>query len=157
MYIKEISIGKFRHLENTKIVPLNFNPKASDLTVIAGPNGSGKSSILELIGYALSNSYSLAWSLSRTFNNFSFEVAIGLTKNEKQIIIDSLRSELQPVEQKLKDERKILEDTITDDEPFKQARIKEVAEQTIRPFAQHYDILDYFKSNSIYYRSFQYP
>ena len=76
MYINEIIIEKFRHLENEKLGPFNFNNKISELTVFAGPNGSGKSSVLELIGYALSNSYSLGWSLSRTFKGFSFETAI---------------------------------------------------------------------------------
>ncbi|HOZ86573.1 MAG TPA: AAA family ATPase, partial [Bacteroidia bacterium] len=72
MYINKIIIKKFRHLENEELGPFNFNNKNSDLIVFAGPNGSGKSSVLELIGYGLSSSYSLSWQLTRTFTGFSF-------------------------------------------------------------------------------------
>jgi len=157
MYIREISIGKFRHMEDIKIGPHILNPKTSDLTVIAGPNGSGKSSILELIGYALSNSYSLSWSLSRTFINFSFEIAIGLTKSEKQIIIQSLKEELRPIEKELSDEIKKISENNAIEDQNKQIQIKSVEEHKLGPYRQLYEILDYFKTSDVYFRSFQYP
>jgi AAA15 family ATPase/GTPase len=55
MFISKIIIKKFRHLENEVLGPFNCNGRASDLIAFAGPNGSGKSSVLELIGYSLSN------------------------------------------------------------------------------------------------------
>jgi ABC-type lipoprotein export system ATPase subunit len=61
----------------------------SDVVVLAGPNGSGKSSILELIGYALSNSWNLSWSLGRSFPEFSFEVEIAISKEEQNLIKES--------------------------------------------------------------------
>lgn len=157
MYIKEIAIGKFRLFENAKIGPINFNPKTSDLTVIAGPNGSGKSSILELIGYGLSNSYSLGWALSRTFTNFSFEIAIGLNKEEIRIIITSLKEVLHPIEQKFYEDKKIIEANKNVEISARQGQIKILEEKTFRPQKHLYEILEYFKTNNIYYRSFQYP
>lgn len=53
---------------------------------MAGPNGGGKSSVLELLGYALSNSWSLGWSLSRSFPANAFEVAIALTPDEINLV-----------------------------------------------------------------------
>jgi ABC-type lipoprotein export system ATPase subunit len=85
MYIREIRIQKFRHLENVNLGPFEQPNSQSDSICLAGPNGGGKSSILELIGYALSNSYSLSWALNRSFSEFSFEVAIGLTVEEIQL------------------------------------------------------------------------
>jgi predicted ATP-dependent endonuclease of OLD family len=105
MYISEIRIAKFRHIENVVIGPLKFNSKSSETFVFAGPNGGGKSSILELISYALSNSYSLGWNLSRTFEGFSFEVAIGLAPDEISEILNGISNELHS----LFTEREILE------------------------------------------------
>ena len=52
MYIKSVSIRKFRHLENEKIGPLHILGKSSDLIVFAGPNGSGKSTLgLVIMGH----------------------------------------------------------------------------------------------------------
>lgn len=86
MYIKEIKIQKFRHLEDVNLGPFSEPPKTSDIVTLAGPNGGGKSSILELIGYGLSQTYSLGWALSRSFPNFSFEVAIGLSSFERELV-----------------------------------------------------------------------
>lgn len=84
MYVKEIYIQKFRHLENVSLGSdiLDIG-QGSDFVVLAGPNGGGKSSILELISFALSNSWSLNWSLSRSFPTYAFEVAIALSTADK--------------------------------------------------------------------------
>jgi recombinational DNA repair ATPase RecF len=60
MFIKQIEIQKYRHLENISLGPFLRPPDASDLVVLAGPNGGGKSSVLELLSLALSSMYSLA-------------------------------------------------------------------------------------------------
>lgn len=96
MHIREINIKKFRHLENLIIGPLNMPKNISDLVVLAGPNGSGKSSVLELISYALSNSWSLQYKLPRALSNNSFEVCIELSQSE----IDLIESHLKLVDQK---------------------------------------------------------
>lgn len=82
MYVREIHINKFRHLENIHLGPFTQPPDHSDLIVLAGPNAGGKSSVLELLGYALSNSWTLQWALRRSFPSFSFEVAIAVTPHE---------------------------------------------------------------------------
>ncbi|MBN8663740.1 MAG: AAA family ATPase [Chitinophagales bacterium] len=156
MYINKVIIKKFRHLENEELGPFNFNSKASDLIVFAGPNGSGKSSVLELIGYGLSSSYSLSWQLTRTFTGFSFEIAIGLNPEEKNIIIKSLNTELENVEKEINDGY-ISIDYRTETTPeTKQSQKQELKERVRRPHKHKYDILEYFKSNSIYYRAFEY-
>lgn len=86
MYIREIHIKEFRHLKNVHLGPFTQSFNHSDLIVLAGSNGSGKSSILELIGFALSNSWSLDWALRRSFDNPSFEIAISLSKNEVELV-----------------------------------------------------------------------
>lgn len=86
MYIREIHVERFRHLEDVQLGPFALPQAGSDLVVLAGPNGGGKSSILELIGYALSNSWSLSWALSRSFPTFAFEVAISISPNEVQLV-----------------------------------------------------------------------
>jgi energy-coupling factor transporter ATP-binding protein EcfA2 len=86
MFIREIHIEKFRHLKDVHLGPFGQPPDQSDLIVLAGPNGGGKSSILELLGKALSDSWSLNWSLRRTFEGFSFEVAIGVTPEERSLV-----------------------------------------------------------------------
>lgn len=156
MYIHSIKIKKFRHIENVEIGPLNFNNRTSDLLVLAGPNGSGKSSVLELIGYALSNSYSLGWALSRTFNGFSFEVSIGLSSEEKQIVIDSLKKELEPHEKKLQESLEQIDLKTGIDEPTKEIQKNQIIEQNRRQRKYQYDILDYLSQFSIYYRAFEY-
>jgi energy-coupling factor transporter ATP-binding protein EcfA2 len=88
MYIREIFIKSFRHIENASLGPFKQPPKNSDLVVLAGPNGGGKSSILELLGYALSSSWSFNYGLRRNFPTSSFEVAIALTAEERKLAID---------------------------------------------------------------------
>lgn len=156
MYINRIAIKKFRHLENEELGPFNFNNKTSDLIVFAGPNGSGKSSVLELIGYALSNSYSLSWALSRTFSGFSFEVAIGLNKEEKDVIIASLDTELKSVEENIKIKSEEI-DSKTDVAPeLRESQKAQIIEQIKRPHKHQYQILEYLKNNNIYFRAFEY-
>ena len=86
MYIREIRIKSFRHIDNVNLGPFTQPPVQSDLVVLAGPNGGGKSSVLELLGYALSSSWSLGWGLGRSFPDNSFEVAIGITPDEIDLI-----------------------------------------------------------------------
>ncbi|MEX0776108.1 MAG: AAA family ATPase [Phycisphaeraceae bacterium] len=87
MYIKQIEIQKYRHLEAITLGPFLRPPDASDLVVLAGPNGGGKSSILELISLALSNMYSLTYALNRTQSESSFEVTVGLLPSEVDLIV----------------------------------------------------------------------
>ena len=86
MYIRQIHINKFRHLENVNLGPFRQPPDNSDLIALAGPNGGGKSSVLELIGFALSSAWSLGWALGRSFPSNSFEVAIAVTHDELTLI-----------------------------------------------------------------------
>jgi len=86
MYVKQIQIGKFRHLKDIVLGPFPTPPPASDLVALAGPNGGGKSSILELVGHALSNAWSLGWGISRSFPESSFEVTLGLTPDELRLL-----------------------------------------------------------------------
>lgn len=92
MYIREIRIAKFRHLEDVQLGPLTQPPDHSDLVVLAGPNAGGKSSVLELLGFALSNTWSLSWSLSRSFPSYSFEAAIALAPGERELVREYLQS-----------------------------------------------------------------
>jgi len=156
VYIDKIKIKKFRHIENVEIGPFNFNNKTSDLIVLAGPNGGGKSSVLELIGYALSNSYSLGWSLSRTFNGFSFEVGIGLSIEEKKLVVDSLKNELEPHEKQLEDSYKQIDLKTDVEENIKDSQKEQLKEQMFRKFKHQYDIIGYLNHNNIYYRAFDY-
>jgi predicted ATPase len=86
MFVREIHIAKFRHLKDVHLGPFGQPPDRSDLIALAGPNGGGKSSILELLGKALSDSWSLNWSLRRSFPEFSFEVAVGVTPQERDLV-----------------------------------------------------------------------
>src|SRR5580700_1073256 len=86
MFINEIRIGSFRHLENVSFGPFRPPSEQSDLIALAGPNGGGKTSVLELLGFALSNSWSLAYSMGRSFPTNSFEVSIGLTHEELKLV-----------------------------------------------------------------------
>jgi predicted ATPase len=156
MYINKIVIKKFRHIENEELGHFNFNDKQSDLTVLAGPNGSGKSSVLELIGYSLSNSYSLSWSLNRTFVGFSFEVAIGLSAYEKQIVIDSLKKELETTNNQIREELKVIDSKTDTSLEAKETQKRQFIEQTKRPHKHKYDILEYLNGADIYYRAFEY-
>lgn len=86
MYVREIRIKKFRHLTDVTLGPFAQPPEHSDLIALAGPNAGGKSSVLELLTYALSNSWSLAYQQSRTMSSNSFEVAIAITPNELELV-----------------------------------------------------------------------
>src|SRR5438477_8993225 len=86
MYVKQIQIRKYRHLQDIVIGPLSMPPSTSDLVALAGPNGGGKSSVLELVGHALSNAWSVGWGLSRSFPQSSFEVTLGLTPDELELM-----------------------------------------------------------------------
>lgn len=151
MYIHEIRIAKFRHLENVVIGPLKFNSKSSETFVLAGPNGGGKSSILELIGYALSNSYSLGWSLNRTFAEFSFEVAIGLTPTEIKEITNDLEIEFTNLCIR-QDELNSLPET----DNFTKLEQHQFTLNNKPRMDFLKQLLDYFKHNNAYYRSFKY-
>lgn len=156
MYISSVSIKKFRHLENEFIGPLHLFGKFSDLIAFAGPNGSGKSSVLELISYALSNSYSLNWSLGRTFESFSFEVGIGLTLEECSIIRDKLNHELSEPKKLLNE--KILGVVAQSDftPEQKSARTQALTEEYNRGYKHHLQMLEYLGRSNIYYRAFNY-
>lgn len=86
MYIKQIDIRKYRHIENISIGPFLTPGDASACIVFAGPNGGGKSSVLELISLALANSWSLTYQLNRSAPDSSFEVCIGLLPSEIELI-----------------------------------------------------------------------
>ena len=92
MYIKEIRVKSFRHLENVNLGPFTEPPNQSELVVLAGPNAGGKSSVLELLGYALSQSWSLGWRLHRSFPTSSFEIAIGVTSYERNLVQEYLKT-----------------------------------------------------------------
>jgi predicted ATP-binding protein involved in virulence len=79
MYVKEIEIGRYRHLENVSFGPFRVPEKTSSLVVLAGPNGGGKSSVLELVSKALSDSWSLTYQLNRAAPESSFEVTFGVS------------------------------------------------------------------------------
>jgi len=154
MYIDNIKINKFRHIEDIQVGPFYFNDKNTDLIVLAGPNGSGKSSILELIGYSLSNSYSLGWALSRTFNGFSFEIAIGLNQDEIKIITDSLEKEIAPKKEQLEGSIQKIKETKDLDPTVIEAQIKQQVDNFKRQNKHQVDTIDYFKTKNIYYRGF---
>lgn len=156
MYINKIIIKKFRHLEDEELGPFRFNNKTSDLVAFAGPNGSGKSSVLELIGYSLSNSYSLNWQLSRTFSGFSFEVGIGLSPDEKNIVINSLKKELEPADKKLEEAISQIDGKTELTDEQKEIQKQQFTEQHKRPLKHQYDIIEYLTHNSVYYRAFDY-
>lgn len=91
MYIREIYIKTFRNLRDVRLGPFAAPAPKSELIVLAGSNGGGKSSILELIGFALSSSFSLSWQLRRSFPEHSFEVAIGVTGEELRLLDEFVR------------------------------------------------------------------
>jgi hypothetical protein len=83
MYVREIVVKKFRQIEGIRIGPFTMPAKSSDLVALAGPNGGGKSSVLELLGFALSNVWSLGYEQRRSFPENSFEVTLALTPDER--------------------------------------------------------------------------
>lgn len=85
MFIKGIRIARFRHLADVELVtPVQRD--ASSAIVLAGPNGGGKSSILEIISYAISNSFAYSYAASRSLGDHSLEVDIGLTSDEARLL-----------------------------------------------------------------------
>ena len=153
MYISNVIIKKFRHLENESLGPFRFNNKSSDLIVFAGPNGSGKSSVLELIGYSLSNSYSLNWSLSRTFSGFSFEVGIGLSEEEKQIVLSALVKEVESKKDQLDAE---LAGIDSEAGLATEQQKQQLNEKFDRNTQNERSLIEYLKTNNVYYRAFEY-
>jgi predicted ATPase len=83
MYIKDLKIGSFRHLDNVRLGPFARPHGFSDLVTLAGPNGGGKSSILELLAQSLSTMWSLSFATYRNMGPNSFEAEIGLTEEER--------------------------------------------------------------------------
>jgi len=82
VYVAEVHIASFRHLKDVHIGPLPEPGTSSDIVVLAGPNGGGKSSVLELLAYALSNTWGWTWNVRRTFPDSSFEIRFGLTSTD---------------------------------------------------------------------------
>lgn len=156
MYISNIIIKKFRHLENESLGPFNFNNKASDLIAFAGPNGSGKSSVLELIGYSLSNSYSLNWTLSRTFSGFSFEVGIGLSTDEKRIVVAALEKEIAPQREQLEAAFVSVDSIENFTEEQKNEKKQSLNEDFLKRVKNQLSIINYLQANGVYYRAFDY-
>ncbi len=156
MYIEKISISKFRHLSDEELGPFKKPSKSSDLVVFAGPNGSGKSSVLELVGYALSNTYSLSWSLSRTFKDFSFEVSIGLTPEEISLVEENLEKELEPGLNELSRFEEEIEESQL--EPLeKRRKIDAKREEIAKRHKNPEKVKDYLKENHVYFRAFNFP
>lgn len=156
MYISRIKIKKFRHLEDEELGPFTFNHKSSDLIAFAGPNGSGKSSVLELISYALSSSYSLSWVLSRTFSDFSFEIGLGLNPDERSILIDAQKEQLVVGEEKLQEQvQDILKSPDSDDSQKKEA-VEVAKERHESQYSRQYELIHYLENNEVYYRAFNF-
>lgn len=94
MYIKKIEIREYRHLKDITLGPFRPPTEISDLIVLAGPNGGGKTSILELVSLALSNTWSLTYSINRTAPSSSFEVTLGLIPGEVALLESHMSDEL---------------------------------------------------------------
>ncbi|MEZ0181704.1 AAA family ATPase [Flavobacterium oncorhynchi] len=156
MYIHEIRISKFRHIENTVIGPFKLNSVISNVFVLAGPNGGGKSSIMELIGYALSDSYSLGWSLSRSFKEFAFEVAIGLNSYEIAELINRINEEIVANNESFDKQKQIIEDNPNMLHTNKTIQVQRATDQHKILTDLLQKIIKYFENNNIYYRSFNY-
>ena len=78
MFIKNIRVEQFRHLRGLALGPF-VQDEESTAIALAGPNGGGKSSLLEIVSYAVSNSFAYQYAASRTFGEHHFEVDIGLS------------------------------------------------------------------------------
>lgn len=155
MYVASIRIKKFRHLENESFGPFG-KFKGSELIAFAGPNGSGKSSVLELLSYALSNTYSLSWQLARTFSDFAFEVGIGLTREETQIVSEGLNQDLVAVEAQVALQKADIYERSDLETAGKETLFQQAAEQLRRPYKHLYAAQEYLKSSSVYFRSFNF-
>ena len=107
LYVHSLNIARFRHLRDIELGPFTAPLKQSEVIAIAGPNGGGKSSILELVGYALSARWGYAWSLARTFGDFSFEVGFGLTAEELRLLDSAENGLSESLTRRLLDDRVI--------------------------------------------------
>lgn len=81
MYVAQVTIDRFRHLEEVSIGPLE-SPGVSEAVVLAGPNGGGKTSVLELLAWALTTVWGFQWQTGRTFPGSSFELGFGLSEGD---------------------------------------------------------------------------
>jgi DNA repair exonuclease SbcCD ATPase subunit len=82
MYIRHIRIERFRNLLDIEFGSFTIPSAFADLICIAGPNGAGKSSALEILTFGLTNRYSWQYYNSRTIEEHSFSIQIGLTGEE---------------------------------------------------------------------------
>lgn len=89
MYIRDLKISSFRHLDTVRLGPFSEPHNYSDLVTLAGPNGCGKSSVLELLAQSLSSMWSLSFTNYRSMGSNSFEVEIGLTPQERSLAAES--------------------------------------------------------------------
>lgn len=90
MHIRAIRIERFRHLRDIEITAPAQKGAASGI-VLAGPNGGGKSSILEVLSFAISSSFAYNYVQTRQMNDYSFEVDLGLTASEADILNEWIR------------------------------------------------------------------
>jgi ABC-type lipoprotein export system ATPase subunit len=155
MYIHSVVVKSFRHLENEEIGPFRALGKSSDLIAFAGPNGSGKSSVLELIGYALSSSYSLSWSLARTFKGFSFEIGIGLTADERSVVSQRLKGDLAEPERILNEQLAAVQARADLSDDQKKAHCAQMSEAHQRVHKYTYQVIEYLATKNVYYRAYE--
>jgi len=94
MFIKAIRIERFRHLHDLEIVP-PVPGQGSAAVALAGPNGGGKTSILEIIAQALASSFQLAFASNRATGYQAFEVDLGLTSREKNLVAETISNQRQ--------------------------------------------------------------
>ncbi|WP_165922297.1 AAA family ATPase [Pseudonocardia endophytica] len=87
--MSSLHVKHFRHLRDISIGPFAEPTQQSDVLAFAGPNGGGKSSLLELVSFALANPWGHQWAASRTFGEYSFEIAFRITDEELQLIKQS--------------------------------------------------------------------
>ena len=110
MHVAQIEIARFRHVLDAKVGPLGPPGPRSDLVVLAGPNGGGKSSIVDLVAFALTNTWGWNWQVRRSFPNSSFELAFGLSEDDlaqiRTRIADNPALDTDGVFGRLQDERK---------------------------------------------------
>jgi hypothetical protein len=87
MFIREVVVHEFRNLTDVRLGPFATPTTKSDIIVLAGANGGGKSSILELVSFGYSSSFGFSYNSRRPMpKTFRFEVSIGLSNEELQLI-----------------------------------------------------------------------